>query len=692
MNRKRLATSHVYTFILLLVAIVCALSFSSCSKTNVKGHPQYFDTVIRQADYLIKSGNPARAFLFLDSAYAAFPKADNFDRYRKYEMLSGFFSEISKDYNQAIIYSDSMIEMLKDDSELVPNEYIDALSGRGSILFNQKRYNDAFYYFYRAEAMAKEYSDPCSYAGLSNSLGMVLYSQEKYRLALSYFKAADREVSVCSKTNITKAFMRRQMYIDNIALCYEHLGVPDSAILYYDRTLNVIDRADSIAPDKRDRLQSARGVVYGNLGSIFLKTGKLKEAEAFFLKSIAINNHVGFDRHDAQFNGIKLAQVYILSGRPDDAYKTMQWVRVSLDSLPYDQAELRWRKQLYQYYDTIGDISKAYAAYRDYVDYKDSFDAARKNLLGADFNKTFENLSQQSQIASLKKDNKVETSYLILAVAIAIMVIIILYLIWNNYRTSKNNVKDLTILNAHINDQNIAIQLQAEGLQELNTFKDKILTIISHDLRSPLNSLTSLIGLMEEDLPPDEIQFVKEGINKQLVSVNELVDTLLRWAASSFHNSHRDAEPLSLSKIAQQNVDLLKHIAQSKSIHFHNNIPESAIALGNYDQINVVIRNILTNGIKFTNVNGNITLAATENGNTVTFSISDTGVGMTQDQVNKLFTHAHSTTYGTEGEKGTGLGLLLSKEYIENNGGSIAVTSEINKGTTFTISLQKAIS
>jgi signal transduction histidine kinase len=689
MSKKSLA-AYRRGSVVFFVAILFFHFLFSCNKSKIKGHPQYFDPVLKKAENLIKAGKPTLAFLFLDSAYNVYPNTNDYDRYRKYEMKTGYYSEIAKDYNTAIVYADSMLFVLDGNNSTYANDYIDALSEKGSILFDQKRYNDAFYFFYKAELIAKKYSSPCSYASLSNSLGMVLFGQEKYRLAMSYFKAAYKESGSCSEADATRAFTRRQGYTDNIALCYERLNVFDSAIMYYNMALTLIDTADAHFPDIHDRLQSARGVVYGNIGSTMLKMGKVKEAEPLFIKSIEINNHIGFDRHDAQLNGIKLADLYMVTGRFVVAFQTLQLTRISLNNLPFDKAELRWRKLMWRYYDTLGNIPMAYIAYRGYVDFKDSFDAARKDLPNADFNKTFESLSQQYQITLLKKNNKIETSYLILASAIALMVIIIMYLIWKNYRTSKKNVDNLTALNTHINDQNFAIQQQAEGLQELNTFKDKVLAIISHDLRGPIASLTALITLLEEDLPPDEMLFVKDGINRQLQSVNELVDSLLRWAASSFRNNDHKAEALPLTNMAQQNINLLQNIAGNKSLYFHNNIPESAIAFGNYDQINIVIRNILTNGIKFTNVNGSITLSATVQTDMIILSISDTGVGMTQEQMNKLFTHAHHTTYGTEGEKGTGLGLLLCKEYVENNGGTITVSSEVNKGTTFIITLPVA--
>jgi len=164
---------------------------------------------------------------------------------------------------------------------------------------------------------------------------------------------------------------------------------------------------------------------------------------------------------------------------------------------------------------------------------------------------------------------------------------------------------------------------------------------------------------------------------------------LLRWAASSFRNDIQHTESLKLQEITQQNIDLLQSSAITKNIRIINQIQASIQAVGNYDQINIVIRNLVANAIKFTHANGCVTLSAIDKENTVEVSIVDTGVGMTEEQLSKLFTHSYSSTYGTTGEKGIGLGLLLCKEYIETNNGSISVSSEINKGSIFTVILPK---
>jgi len=147
---------------------------------------------------------------------------------------------------------------------------------------------------------------------------------------------------------------------------------------------------------------------------------------------------------------------------------------------------------------------------------------------------------------------------------------------------------------------------------------------------------------------------------------------------------------LDMYELSQLSIALLQNIAKAKNITIINDIPRGTKGYGNYEQIDIVIRNLIANAIKFIPQQGRVSVHSVSYENIIAISIADTGVGMNQDQINKLFTKSQTSTYGTKGEKGIGLGLLLCKEFIELNGGTISVSSELNKGTVFTITLPKS--
>lgn len=245
-----------------------------------------------------------------------------------------------------------------------------------------------------------------------------------------------------------------------------------------------------------------------------------------------------------------------------------------------------------------------------------------------------------------------------------------------------------------VNSQNELLQKQVEELKELNATKDKFFSIIAHDLKNPFNAL---IGFSEmllsyhdiKDAEQREIIELIHGTSKQTFS---LLENLLIWARSQSGKLTYKPEILSLNELLIQNYQLLNKTAQQKNITL--SIPNVAIEVyADINMINTVIRNLISNAIKFTPYNGNINITTKINEKYVYIAVNDTGVGIPAEDLNKLFRmDINYSKPGTNSEQGTGLGLLLCKDFVEKNGGTITVESEENKGSTFTFSLPLALS
>lgn len=272
---------------------------------------------------------------------------------------------------------------------------------------------------------------------------------------------------------------------------------------------------------------------------------------------------------------------------------------------------------------------------------------------------------------------------------ILLMAGIILVLIIYLYLSKQKSNKQLQQINARIEEQNIQ-------LHNLNVTKDKFFSIISHDLKGPLNSLTSFSGLLInhfDALSKDDIQKLAKDLDKSLKNLFVLLNNLLEWARSQTGNIDFTRELINIQDVLQQNKDLLEAQATGKSITllFDNSGPVWVEA--NKHSINTVVRNLLSNAIKFTPPNGVIKLGATPHNHEVIVSISDTGLGMSKKVLDKLFRlDTKHTTPGTQNEQGTGLGLILCKDFVEKNGGRIWVESEEGKGSVFSFSLTGSVS
>ena len=223
-------------------------------------------------------------------------------------------------------------------------------------------------------------------------------------------------------------------------------------------------------------------------------------------------------------------------------------------------------------------------------------------------------------------------------------------------------------------------------LQELNNTKDKLFSIIGHDLKGPLNSLTSFSSLLlnhADMLSKEEIKTLSTDLDKSLKNLLALLENLLEWSRSQTGNIDFKKEVFDIAETLTENVELLKGQAQNKKITIINESKTNLMVNAHRNSINTVVRNLLSNAIKFTTENGTITLTVKQ-GEQLMVSVTDTGVGMSTATIQKLFRlGTKHSTLGTSKEKGTGLGLILCKDFIEKNGGIIDVESQEGRGSRF---------
>lgn len=231
----------------------------------------------------------------------------------------------------------------------------------------------------------------------------------------------------------------------------------------------------------------------------------------------------------------------------------------------------------------------------------------------------------------------------------------------------------------------------ARKLQELNATKDKLFSIIGHDLKGPLNSLTSFSSLLLnhiDKISKEEIKMLSQDIDKSLKNLFTLLENLLEWSRSQTGAIDFKPEEFDLADVLTENETLLKVQAQNKKITIVNENKVSLPVKVHRNSVNTVVRNLLSNAIKFTPEGGKVIMNADSNGSLYTISVTDTGVGMSATAMQKLFKiGTKHSTLGTAKEKGTGLGLILCKDFVEKNGGTINVESTEGVGSKFYFTL-----
>lgn len=230
------------------------------------------------------------------------------------------------------------------------------------------------------------------------------------------------------------------------------------------------------------------------------------------------------------------------------------------------------------------------------------------------------------------------------------------------------------------------LQNQAEQLQKTNALKDKLFSIISHDLRTPLANLVSLLAISKEGyISLDEFKAMLPNISENVDYTSSLIDNLLNWSKSQLEQGSIVKEFHSIKEILDKEISYLSKNAADKKIDIRNLISNDCILLVDKDMMQLVFRNLISNAIKFCNQFDTITISSIVSAHNTKIIVTDTGIGIDDIKLQKLFGTETFTTIGTKDEKGTGLGLHLCKDFIERNNGQINVKSEPGKGSTFTM-------
>lgn len=536
-------------------------------------------------------------------------------------------------------------------------------SNTGNCYSSMGRYPEALGYFLKALKVYEQIDSKKGIAASLGSLGQVYADMGESKKAIEYvnrsltvpFNGADAMdrinnyenaggvyLVVYEHANAAKAFKEALRIADsarldgsqldrilcNLGEVYVDAKAYDSAAVVYKRCLD--DPEISFNP-------AVYGLTLRGMGKVLVATGKLKEGIDYLLKAMDVFTHNDLTRE--------------IEEAADDLRKA------------YEQA---------------GNTALALRYTNMYYAYRDTLYNEKKDRKVQQLQYEYELEKKQNQIELLSRDKTIANTRmwgLISGLALLIVIIGMLY----RSRQKEQRTRKM-------------IAQQAKDLDALNRFKDKIFSVLSHDLSGPIHTLSATMILLEEELISiEEFNELKPEVNKQLSSITFLLDNLLKWSKSYLASGAvTRKETLDLYKIVADNIDLAATTANRKKIAVVNAISPGVTAVGDIGQIDIVVRNLLSNALKFTQPGGSITISATQLADTVKLSVADTGKGMDTSQISKLFTTATDvSTFGTAGEKGIGLGLLLCYEFVNANGGSISVVSEPGKGSTFTVELPR---
>ncbi|HYG04558.1 MAG TPA: ATP-binding protein [Chryseosolibacter sp.] len=436
------------------------------------------------------------------------------------------------------------------------------------------------------------------------------------------------------------------------------------------------------------------------IGDLYLINKNEEKALANFYASLEVRQLSNIVHGRAEcFNSI--GNVYFRQQRYDSALNNLfRGLKLARELNDYRQSKTSY-ELISNCYRAVGDFNNALKYHDEYTNmldfiYRDvSEQVVVSNESRAAITKNENTIGQlRNEKNSLEESNKrrleqlaKEKEYRTILLGFIGLSTIIMVLILYMYFSKRRSNKKLRAINETVKEQNLQ-------LQELNATKDKFFSIISHDLKGPLNSLTSFSGLLinhTDSLSKEEIQVLAKDLDKSLKNLFALLENLLEWSRSQTGNIEFHPEAFDLADLLKINQQLLQMQASSKNISIVNLNDRPLPVTVHKHSVNTVIRNLVSNAIKFTGAGGKVSLSVKDDENFLRVSVADNGVGISPAVMEKLFRiDSKVTTKGTAEEKGTGLGLILCKEFIEKNGGRIWVESEIGKGTVFHFTVPKS--
>ncbi len=591
------------------------------------------------------------------------------------------------EYDSSSIFADSALSIIEtnDFQNQYPTNYVNALTLKGQALYATNQFKQAYTYYFKAKQLSEQVKDTCSSHEFTYRLAMIAYKQKKYIDAAKYFKRSYLSASACD--NAYPYVL--QEYLDNVGLSYEKMSIHDSALYYYDSALLFINRNAGDFPSSI-LIEKALAVVYGNIGGLYLTIGKTDTAIALLKKSFSINIQPGYDNTDALLTHLKLANAYLNKKDMTALTVSISAIEKELDSIAHPlEATASWHNLMYRVNNLSGNSPAALLHIQKYTALRDSLWQLEKKQLQNDLANGLKDKEQVSEIDMLQKQNQLNNLYLWVTIGFSILTLIIIALIYSNYRRGKRNILRLKELNNHINEQKSKLERTTEKLKQSNNDKDRILYIVAHDLRNPVGAIMALTEIIRQEALTEQQTQILDMIMNALRSEEALIAELLEYSGDAKGRVPVNKEPVNINSLLKNCVDLMQFKAKEKGQSVQLSLPAQLLtATINKEKISRVWSNLISNAIKFSKENSIVNVSLSEADDMAVIEVKDSGIGIPEKFKPMIFEPFTSAKrHGTAGEESFGLGLSICKQIVDANDGRIWFESTEGKGTSFFVAL-----
>lgn len=584
----------------------------------------------------------------------------------------GFLHTLSGDFRSALDVDNQALKLaieLNDSAKIAVN-----YNNIANDYFDLGDYDDAYYYFSQSYLIADKLKNYMRMGIAAHNIGRVYKELGLFEDALRFFVTADQH-SQRAKDDQATAFMLHEqgdLFMRNDKL--------DSAMILLNK---------SLALSKSQKINQLEPRTFTVLAQSYFKMGNIEKALANYDSALLIHQATNNEFGIAEVNNGR-GTVLVSQGKYDQALPIVEQALAVARDLNASGLEMQCLDQLASLWEKKGDYRKALEYFKQHKTLEDkAFSQDMQQKLVSD-QVRFQTNSKDSELAALYKlrddtNDQIKKQEFIRNILVVVMALSGI-LLATVYRSGQRRKQINNLLLQHQEET----EKKSVELERLNQVKDKFFSIISHDLRSPINALAGLLDLLDkgavsQDEFPKHIHELKTRFNHTRTLLNNLLD----WTLLQMDKLNLQPSRIDLKKITDENIQMLEGV-QTKHIKLLNQIPTDSIAFADANTTNLVIRNLMMNAIKFTNDGGEIIITGQDKGREWIVCVKDNGIGIAPDVMKILFDKtAPYTTRGTANEKGTGLGLILCKEFVEKNGGQIWVESTPGKGSTFFFTIPK---
>ncbi|MBI9035843.1 MAG: tetratricopeptide repeat-containing sensor histidine kinase [Bacteroidales bacterium] len=552
--------------------------------------------------------------------------------------------------------------------EIIWEDSLQSLLDQGKEHYQLKKYDSALPLFINAMHIADSIKNTDYLANSLNNIGLIYLRSKELRKSLEYF---NQVLNIDIRENNLKG---QASSYNNIANVYYSLNKLDSSIFFYRKSL-------IINANKKDTLSLAGS--YNNIASVYYKINKLDSSYYFFTKSLNLLKHVNAKTQVADLEK-NLAFLMIKMDNPIKAFKHIEESK----KLALESKLTNILPELYLIegaaYFALKQTDKGFEAI-------DRGESIRDSLKIRDTELKIEEQKAKLELhQSLKEKELIEKQSKTMSLMAITVTVLLLISMVSLFFVSKSR-KKIKVFNSILQDRQKEIKEKNQQLTELNATKNRFIQIIAHDLKSPIGTLTSLTELLHTDFDYFNETKRKEIIKNLMILQNRtygLLENLLDWSMLQQGSFTYLPQSFSIKKLTEEAIAPYFEKAQMKKVQIQILINQNHFVYADQNMTSTIIRNLTNNAIKYSLPGGMIKIHSEQMEDSIIIHVSDNGVGIPKNIQSDLFKIDKKIhTNGTQGEKGTGLGIIIIKDFIEKQGGEIGIKSIPNKGSDFFFSL-----